>query len=292
LRDDFQAQQGGCYTIRSRDGFLFARCPGFRHRPAHADLLHVDLWWRGQNIALDAGTFSYNHDSSSGDPLSKTEAHNTVTIDQSDQMDRVGRFLWLPWARAEARRLQKSDAGNLTYLELTHDGYQRLNAPAVHTRAILRVHDHWLIVDRLTSSAEHEYRLHWLLEDSPFVSRDETHLTLDTSAGPYYVQVGSTTVEQSSSILRADDASRRGWRAPYYNSLEPALSFELRMRAVNAVFWTVFGPESCEVVADDGSVQLCTSNWSAQLGLKMSDDEPLVSSITLSGSVGDKMEID
>src|SRR5262249_5684156 len=118
LRDDFQAQQGGRYTIRSRDGFAFARCPGFRHRPAHADLLHVDLWWCGQNVALDAGTFSYNLDSS-GDPLSKTEAHNTVTIDQSDQMDRVGRFLWLPWARAEARHFKKSKSGNLTYLELT-----------------------------------------------------------------------------------------------------------------------------------------------------------------------------
>lgn len=291
-RVDFQARQGGCYTMRTSDTLLFARCPAFRHRPAHADLLHVDLWWRGQNIALDAGTFSYNLDSSSGDPLSKTGAHNTVTIDQCDQMDRVGRFLWLPWAKAEAHRLQKSDEGNLTYLELTHDGYQRLDAPAFHTRAVLRVQNSWLIIDRLTSSAEHEYRLHWLLMDAPIVNQGETNLTLDTSDGPYYMQAGSSAEEQSSSIVRADDASLRGWRAPYYNRLEPALSLELRTRAVNTVFWTIFGPESCEVVHSDDALHFQTVDWSAHVRLNISEVEPLVSSITLSGLLRDKMEID
>ena len=38
----------------------FLRCERFSGRPAHADQLHLDLWWREQNIALDAGTFQYN----------------------------------------------------------------------------------------------------------------------------------------------------------------------------------------------------------------------------------------
>jgi hypothetical protein len=32
----------------------------FDERPAHADQLHVDLWWKGYNVALDAGTYRYN----------------------------------------------------------------------------------------------------------------------------------------------------------------------------------------------------------------------------------------
>jgi hypothetical protein len=59
-RQAFSADRGGYYIVRSPKSFVLTRCATFRHRPSQADMLHVDLWWRGQNIALDAGTYSYN----------------------------------------------------------------------------------------------------------------------------------------------------------------------------------------------------------------------------------------
>ena len=75
------------------------RYPVFRFRPSHADALHVDLWHNGVNLLRDAGTYSYNSDSSSW--FSGTAAHNTIQFDDRDQMPRLGRFLFGAWLEAD-----------------------------------------------------------------------------------------------------------------------------------------------------------------------------------------------
>jgi hypothetical protein len=292
-RTDFEAEQGGCYTLRSQDGFVFARCAAFRHRPAQADLLQVDLWWRGQNIALDAGTFSYNAPAPWDDPLSHTAYHNTVSVDGRDQMNRVGRFLWLPWATGRVQSHKRSAAGHLAYWEGEHDGYARLNIPALHRRAILRVGEHWLVLDRLTSAAEHDYLLHWLLIDAPYEwDEGAGRLMLKTPVGSYHVQVASSAKESVCSLLRADESRPRGWRAPYYNYREPALSLDLTARATVLQFWTLLGPEPCGITASAESIELQTDKWQAAFQLNGGDQEggPLIASVRACGAISDHLE--
>jgi hypothetical protein len=90
------------YTIHCPDGssWAYLRLAHFKSRPGHADQLHLDLWWRGMNIAMDAGTFSYNNPPPWDNALSTTHVHNTITINGKDQMTRAGQFLWLDWAQA------------------------------------------------------------------------------------------------------------------------------------------------------------------------------------------------
>jgi heparinase II/III-like protein len=290
-REDFKAEQGGCYTVRSKDGFAFTRCGAFRHRPAQADLLHVDLWWRGQNVAADAGTYSYNAPMPWDDPLAHTAYHNTVTVDGRDQMDRAGRFLWLPWATGRALAHQRSGAGYLAYWEGEHNGYQRLSVPAVHRRAILRLNDHWLILDRMKSVAEHDYRLHWLLMDSPYQWHErERQLAFRTPAGSYYAQFAELTPDSSCTLVRAGEGNPRGWRAPYYNYREPALSLEFTARAASVYFHSVFGPEPCQVVWGEDMVQLETDRWQASIAIPADEAQTLVSSVQLRGAVADELD--
>ncbi|NOY99266.1 MAG: hypothetical protein GXP40_08710, partial [Chloroflexi bacterium] len=68
-------------------------------RLAHADQLHLDLWWRGENVALDPGTYLYNAAPPWDNPWPATQFHNTVTVNGLDQMTRAGRFMYLDWAR-------------------------------------------------------------------------------------------------------------------------------------------------------------------------------------------------
>src|SRR6185295_1535155 len=158
-RADFEAGIGGYYTLRGNNGFAFVRCAGFRHRPSQADMLHADLWWHGQNVAVDAGTYSYNAPEPWNNPLAHTAFHNTVTADDLDQMDRAGKFLWLPWLRGRVRCVERSVEGHLAYFEGEHDGYRRLKSPVTHRRAILRLPEgSWLVLDRLTSEGDHGYR--------------------------------------------------------------------------------------------------------------------------------------
>lgn len=292
-REDLKADQGGYYTLRSGDGFAFTRCAEFRHRPAQADLLHVDLWWRGQNIAMDAGTFSYNAPAPWNNPLARTAYHNTATVDGRDQMERAGKFLWLPWAQGRARVYHRSHA--LTYWEGEHNGYERLNKGAHHRRAIARLGEHWLVLDDLTSEGEHLYRLHWLLLDAPYEWNDETgRLMLKTPAGSYYLQASTLAGDGKPSIARADESSPRGWRAPYYFYREPALSFELTARASALRFFSLFGPEPCRVMAGEAGLQLQTERWEASVIFGQRDDDlrPLAASISIAGEIDDKLEID
>jgi hypothetical protein len=294
-RTDLRAEVGGCYTLRSKTGFAFVRCATFRDRPGHADMLHVDLWWRGQNVALDAGTYSYNAPPPWDSPLGHTAYHNTVTVDGVDQMERVGKFLWLPWLRSRVRWEQASPGGHLSYWEGEHDGYQRLKAPVGHRRAVLRLADEWwLVLDRLVGRGAHRYRLHWLFPATPHEWEGDTgRLTLHTLAGPYYVQMATLSGNGTCSLMQADEHSPRGWRAPYYYYREAALSVDLVAQADSLSFWTLFGPERCHLIANERTLHVETEQWQGAIHLQTNTDEQrsLVTSVSMAGALEDQLEI-
>jgi hypothetical protein len=255
-RCDLSANQGGYYTLRSHDSFVFTRCATFKHRPAHADMLHVDLWWRGENIAIDAGTFSYNAPPPWDNPFIDTSVHNTVTVDGMGQMERAGRFLWLPWVNGKVRSFEHSDA--LRCFEGEHDGYMRLPVPVHYRRAIIALDDDfWLVLDQLDSAKEHEYRLHWLLNDFPGeFCPDTNRIALRAHTSTYYGQFGSLSSEAESSFVRADPQSVRGWRSRFYGEREPAISITLTVRRQTALFWSVFSPAKCTIEAVKEGLQI------------------------------------
>jgi asparagine synthase (glutamine-hydrolysing) len=291
-QSDLSAPDGGYYTLRSTSGCAFIRCASFRHRPSQADLLHVDLWWRGQAIALDAGTYSYNAPTPWDNALAGSAFHNTVTVDGADQMERAGRFLWLPWARGVVRQQARSATGALSYWEGEHDGYHRLKAPVAHRRSVVRLGSDWLVVDALLSASVHGYRLHWLLRDDPY-QWDVTggHLALHTPRGDYHLQTGAVGRAASFSLLRADAQSARGWQAPYYGMRLPALSLDASVQASRAVFWTLFSPQPAEVRAGEQELHVSSEGWQARLAFASDQAAALFCAIRLSGSVRDTLEL-
>lgn len=292
-RTSLQAGVGGYYTLRGPTGFVFTRCATFRHRPGQADMLHVDLWWKGQNVALDAGTYSYNAPEPWNNPLAHTVYHNTVTVDGLDQMERTGKFLWLPWLQSRVYYRQASPARHLLYLEGEHDGYRRLKPPVNHRRGVLHLDEEWwLVVDALNSQGEHRYRLHWLLLDVPYEWTEESGcLTLRTSAGAYYVHMVGLSDNGTYSLVRADAHSPRGWRAPYYYHREPALSVDLVVQTDSTLFWTLFGPEPCDLTRGENMLQVVTQQWQALLHWQMDVASPLITSAALDGAYEDLLVV-
>jgi hypothetical protein len=138
----------------------------FHSRPAHADQLHLDLWWRGLNITQDAGTYLYNTASPWDNSLTNTMVHNTIMIDDQESMLHAGRFLYLDWAQAEVIPHQSVIENEEISLTAQHDGYRKFGI--IHTRRVTINHDgNWVIVDQLIGPADHTHtvRLHWLLPD-------------------------------------------------------------------------------------------------------------------------------
>ncbi|HEV2914543.1 MAG TPA: alginate lyase family protein [Pyrinomonadaceae bacterium] len=294
--EELRAETGGYYTLRNGDGFCFLRCASFEARPGQADMLHLDLWWKGQNIALDAGTYSYNAPPLWNNSLARSAYHNTVTVDDLDQMNQVGKFLWIPWLESRVRQDGRSSGGHLAYLEGEHNGYQRLKPPVTHRRALLRLGDKgWMVLDALDSRGEHRYRLHWLFEDVPYEWNEETgRLTLLTSPTPYHVQTGTLDGKGVNSLVRADEQSPRGWQSPYYDYRAPALSVDRVVHdACSSLFWTVFSAEPLEVITEGGRLRVVAKRWSGAVDLQSRDggQHSLVSSIAITGEAEDRLEM-
>src|SRR5215472_6424135 len=180
----------GYSVLRGSESWAMIRCAMYRDRPAHADQLHLDLWWRGLNMALDSGTFLYNATPPWDGAFLGTAAHNSVTVDDKDQMRRFSRFLWIDWARGW--NLQHTLDRECEIWSGEHDGYNRLGVS--HRRTIERRGDLWNIRDDILGDGQHRVRLQWLLSDFPAVVDDSVGtVQLKTPTGLVQIRAKCTS---------------------------------------------------------------------------------------------------
>lgn len=243
--DSVVPRDDGIAVLRDNDSFAALRIQKrFNHRPSHADLLHVDLFWKGINIAIDPGTYSYNAPEPWQMPFARTEFHNTVTVNDSDQMNRFSRFIWTDWAQTFPSPAMDDETSNKNRLVYTHTGYEKYHSGCLHTRGVFSLGENtWLIHDTITAKSKNKYRLHWLLGDFAYKSIEPLcGLDFETPSGVYRVRLLCSCPSFRSTVVRASEASPRGWFAPHYSHLEPAISLDLTVEASSAEFWTLFGP--------------------------------------------------
>jgi hypothetical protein len=265
FRENNHGPLSGYLKLQARESYALLRAAKYRDRPSQADQLHMDLWWRGENIVCDAGSYLYNGPSPWTNALARTAVHNTVTIGNRDQMTRAGRFLWLDWAQAASMSYDLEEHG--IALEASHDGYKNLRA--VHRRSVMCFSnlDSWIVVDDVLGSFSGAMRLHWLFPDYPWeFNRNRIHLNLCTPIGAFQCLV-SVQQRASANIARAGaivggnlsslpevDLQIRGWRSLYYGEKEPALSFAVETTSRLPVrFVTVLSPADVVVVKLDGT---------------------------------------
>lgn len=90
---------GGLHALLNGRARAYMRYPRFRFRPSQADALHLDFWIGPENILRDAGSYSYA--TPEGAVLGGTASHNTICFDDSDQMPKLGRFLYGQWLQTK-----------------------------------------------------------------------------------------------------------------------------------------------------------------------------------------------
>jgi hypothetical protein len=138
----------------------------FSSRPAHADQLHVDLWWRGLNLTLDPGTYLYNAPPPWENSLTSAFVHNSVTIDGKEYLLRAGRFLYLDRSKARLISHPSTPEEQCASLAAEHNGYRK--SGIIHRRTLTACSERrWTINDALTGPGgrNHIFRLNWLLPD-------------------------------------------------------------------------------------------------------------------------------
>jgi hypothetical protein len=132
--------------------------------------------------------------------------------------------------------------------------------------------------------------LHWLFQDIEHVwDESQGLLTLMTEAGPYYCRLNHLDGGGTFSLVRGDEESPRGWRAPYYSYREKALSLDLKIDSEKSFFWTLFSPDSCSVTLADEYMNLNAPAWKADLAFNFGEKGCLVKSISLQGTQEDSL---
>jgi hypothetical protein len=91
---------GGFYILNEKNTMTLIRCGNHKDRPSQADNLHMDVWYKSENILLDAGSYKYNTGKKYLNYFFGTESHNTVMINDSSQMIKGGRFIWYYWTNS------------------------------------------------------------------------------------------------------------------------------------------------------------------------------------------------
>lgn len=98
-------ENGGYATLIQGEAFALLRYPNYQFRPHQNDNLHVDFWYKGENLLRDGGTYSYNHSAQKSDYYNGIKSHNSVEFDQHDPMPRVSRFLLSNWSKTHINDL-------------------------------------------------------------------------------------------------------------------------------------------------------------------------------------------
>ena len=287
----FSAVDGGYYVLRSNESFAMMRAGEFQHRPSQADMLHLDLWWRGQNIAIDPGSYSYNSPMPWDKQLGLTCNHNAVTVDGFDQMNKISRFLWYPWVNGRQVHQQTSQRQFMDWWEGSHDGYNRLKDPVSCRRGLLRIgSEHWLVIDQLAGQQLHEYCLHWQLCDAPY-SWDSDIATLKLKLEPHdYVMKILASADIVCSFARADPNSTRGWRSAYYLHRDPSLSVNVTANSQSITYWTLFGPAGTQMSVKNKKIKIKSPDWTVEISI--AEAGRLINHVSMNGDISDVMDME
>jgi asparagine synthase (glutamine-hydrolysing) len=266
--------ESGIYTLRSQQSWAFTHVESYTDRPAHADALHLDLWWRGINICCDPGTYLYYGHAPWLDAFKHTPFHNTLTVDGQDQMERAYRFTWGYWHDANVHAFQSTDSYQL--LEASHNGYHRLPDPVTHKRAIVAIADHWIVIDDMLGASEHEVDINWLFTDFPY-QNSQYRIQINTPEGVFEAAIFELddTPEQAPLQAMSMDiqkgnvaAGTRGLCAYYYGDISPAISVKAQYNGrLNRRFVTCLGAQGWTLDYQDASLKLSIPEQSITLEL-------------------------
>jgi len=142
----------GYYLFRTNSSFTFVKCSNYKDRPAQSDNLHIDIWHNGENVIRDSGSYKYNTDEENSNYFFGTKSHNTVMIENHNQMLKGGRFIWYYWPKNALVTVNENED------EFIFNGavnvFSFIDKKCKHTRKITisKTHPNWIIEDTLTNS--------------------------------------------------------------------------------------------------------------------------------------------
>jgi len=206
----------------------------------HADALSLTLSLGGEACLVDPGTFSYRNELKWRDYFRGTSAHNTVRIDGLDQSVSGGRFMWT--RKAEARVVRAPLNAPKFDFEGSHDGYQRLNDPVRHVRAV-RFDNQTMqlrVKDTVTANTPHVIEQFWHFAPDVRVEFAGAALTARILGEHFDIQARFNGDGLTLELVRGADDPPLGWYSGAYESKEPCSTIRVSCTAAGTTIEAQF----------------------------------------------------
>jgi hypothetical protein len=157
----FSYPVGGFYIARDNDSMTYIRCGKHKDRPAQADNLHLDIWYKGFNIFRDNGSYLYNSEPELLRFFMGTQSHNTIVLDDFDQMLKGPRFIWYDWSQAIKADIK--EFANQYEFSGSISAFKYLGKEIQHKRKILKSKDipKWIIEDEIIGTEKYNMNQLW-----------------------------------------------------------------------------------------------------------------------------------
>ncbi len=200
-------------------------------------------------MLVDGGSYAYNAADDWHAHFVRTASHNTVRVDDSDQMSHASKFTILKRAPGELVRFDEHIDWTLAVGK--HRGYERLSRGLTHTRSVLMVGNAmWIVVDWLGGSGQHDARLHWLTGNDNATTHD-AQAVIHTAHGDFGVATFTLAPSNNAlgltplpcDVVSGDAGEPRGWLSRSYMQREAVASLAARwQRTLPAGFLSILGP--------------------------------------------------
>jgi len=146
-------KEGGNSILRSMDNEVLIGVDhaalGFGSIAAHghADAMSFQLFYQGRPVFVDPGTYIYHCDLQSRNEFRMTRNHNTVCVDDKNQSEMLGAFLW--GKKANTKLISAKQENNSLELVMEHDGYNPIKVSRI---IMFDGNRHLQIKDKVSSS--------------------------------------------------------------------------------------------------------------------------------------------
>lgn len=165
-RGVFEYKNEGYYITKEDNYLTFLWCPKLNHRPAQADMLHLDIWCEGENILRDGGTYLYNTKSEFRNFFFGSRSHNTILFDGNDLMKKGRRFIFYFWPKKLGAFVQ-DEQDNYIFSGAIRI-FPKDSPPVDIIRKVIKKKNMpiWTITDTLINSAKKQWTQVWNISDN------------------------------------------------------------------------------------------------------------------------------
>ncbi|MDW8051742.1 MAG: alginate lyase family protein [Armatimonadota bacterium] len=186
----------------------------------HADALSVWASLDGVPLLIDTGTYAYHEDPGWRDHFRSTPAHNTLTLDDANQSEILGAFLWGKKAHAE---FEKADLA-AKCVQGTTDAYfpddvrrrVQLNATTLH------------ITDKIEAEAASTAVWYWHFHPNWQVEAVEKGVWRISDGTRHCLLRVEGLSEFTATLHKGDEATKLGWYSPRFGHKVPCTTLRVQ----------------------------------------------------------------